>query len=91
MSTDEIKKLDDTTLDEVAGGKTNYEVARDVIDGKYGNGDERIRRLRAAGYDPYAVQQIVNQMVRNGYLDPYRNPFRNPDDRFPPNYVDPYK
>ncbi len=85
---EEVKKLEDEKLDSVAGGrKSDYEVARDVIEGYWGNGDERIRRLRAAGYDPYAVQNIVNQMIRNGYNDPYRNP----DRRFPPNYVDPYK
>ena len=85
---DEMKKLADEKLDGVAGGvKSNYDVAREVIDGRYGNGDERIRRLRAAGYDPYAVQSIVNQLLKDGYKDPYANP----DRRFPPNYVDPYK
>ena len=85
---EEIKKLADEKLDSVAGGlKSNYDVARDVIEGRYGNGDERIRRLRAAGYDPFAIQNIVNQLVKNGYTDPYKNP----DGRFPPNYVDPYK
>ena len=85
---DEMKKLADEKLDGVAGGvKSNYDVARDVIDGRYGNGDERIRRLRAAGYDPYAVQSIVNQILKDGYKDPYANP----DRRFPPDYVDPYK
>ena len=85
---DEMKKLADEKLDGVAGGvKSNYDVAREVIDGRYGNGDERIRRLRTAGYDPYAVQSIVNQLLKDGYKDPYANP----DRRFPPNYVDPYK
>lgn len=85
---DEMKKLADEKLDGVAGGvKSNYDVARDVIDGRYGNGDERIRRLRAAGYDPYAIQSIVNQILKDGYKDPYANP----DRRFPPDYVDPYK
>ena len=85
---DEMKKLADEKLDGVAGGvKSNYDVARDVIDGRYGNGDERIRRLRAAGYDPYAIQSIVNQILKDGYKDPYANP----DRRFPPSYVDPYK
>ena len=37
-------------------------VARAVIRGDYGNGDERRRRLRAAGYDPDAVQRRVNQL-----------------------------
>ena len=31
--------------------------------GKWGNGEERKRKLRAAGYDPGAVQTIVNALV----------------------------
>jgi hypothetical protein len=38
-------------------------VARDVIRGKYGNDQARIRALTAAGYDPYLVQDIVNAML----------------------------
>lgn len=38
-------------------------VARAVIRGDYGNGADRARRLRAAGYDPDAVQRRVNQML----------------------------
>lgn len=38
-------------------------VAREVIDGKWGNGDERSRRLRVAGYDPVAVQREVNRQL----------------------------
>lgn len=38
-------------------------VARAVIRGDYGNGADRERRLRAAGYDPAAVQRRVNQML----------------------------
>ena len=35
-------------------------IAMSVIAGKYGNGEERINRIRAAGYDYYSVQQRVN-------------------------------
>lgn len=38
-------------------------VARAVIRGDYGNGEDRERRLRAAGYDPAAVQARVNQLL----------------------------
>lgn len=38
-------------------------VARAVIRGDYGNGADRARRLRAAGYDPAAVQRRVNQLL----------------------------
>ncbi|MCD4549668.1 N-acetylmuramoyl-L-alanine amidase [Schaalia sp. lx-260] len=38
-------------------------VARDVIAGAYGNGQERYEALRAAGYDPDAVQARVNEIL----------------------------
>ncbi|MBG9985043.1 CHAP domain-containing protein [Aerococcaceae bacterium DSM 111022] len=34
-----------------------------VMRGEYGNGSERVRRLRDAGYDPDAVQEEVNKRV----------------------------
>lgn len=40
--------------------KTNEAIADEVILGKWGNGAERIERLRNAGYDYNAVQSIVN-------------------------------
>ena len=53
-----------TDWDRKVLGKKNLEaVARDVIDGKYGNGEVRKMRLREAGYDPAEVQKVVNRMV----------------------------
>ena len=53
-----------TTYDmRVLGKKALEAVARDVIAGKYGNGEDRKRALRDAGYDPGEVQRIVNRMV----------------------------
>jgi len=43
--------------------KTVQTVAREVIDGKWGNGDDRVRRLTAAGYDARAVQAEVNRQL----------------------------
>lgn len=43
--------------------KSNETVAREVVRGDWGNGDERRRRLQAAGYDYNAVQAIVNRLV----------------------------
>lgn len=40
--------------------KTNAEIAKEVIAGKWGNGTERKKRLEAAGYDYNAVQRAVN-------------------------------
>ncbi len=47
------------------------EIAKDVIAGKYGAGEERKKRLLAKGYDPVAVQALVNQMLHSGYYDKY--------------------
>lgn len=38
-------------------------VAREVIAGQWGNGDDRMNRLRAAGYDAQAVQNRVNALL----------------------------
>lgn len=43
--------------------KSINEVAREVIQGKWGNGDARRKALRAAGYDVDAVQKRVNEML----------------------------
>lgn len=43
--------------------KSNETIAREVIKGMWGNGDDRVRRLRAAGYDPKAIQSIVNRLI----------------------------
>ena len=44
--------------------KSNADVAREVIAGKWGNNPERRQRLQAAGYDPAAVQRLVNQLLK---------------------------
>ena len=43
--------------------KSNEAIAKEVIAGKWGNGDERKKRLREAGYDYSAVQKIVNKLM----------------------------
>ena len=39
-------------------------VAKDVIAGKYGNGDERKENLKKAGYDYKEVQAVVNKLLK---------------------------
>ncbi len=39
-------------------------IAREVIRGDWGNGDERKQKLAAAGYDYSAVQKKVNELLR---------------------------
>lgn len=40
-------------------------IAKQVIAGKWGNGDERIKRLTSAGYDAKKVQAKVNKILAN--------------------------
>lgn len=44
----------------------NYtQAAKDVINGKYGNGDERKNKLNSEGYNSKVVQDIVNDIIIN--------------------------
>ncbi len=44
--------------------KSVEEIAKEVIQGLWGNGQDRVNRLKAAGYDYNAVQQKVNQLMK---------------------------
>ena len=39
------------------------ELAKEVIRGDWGNGDERKKKLREAGYDPAVIQAKVNEIL----------------------------
>lgn len=43
--------------------KSVSEIAKEVINGKWGNGQDRIDRLKKAGYDANAVQAEVNKQL----------------------------
>ena len=47
------------------GKKSVEAVAKEVIAGKWGNGEDRKKRLQAAGYDYPAVQAKVNELVKS--------------------------
>lgn len=47
---------------EIVQKKTITEVAKEVMNGKYGNGSVRVNKLKAEGYDPDAVQTEVNRL-----------------------------
>ncbi len=47
-----------------AAKKTVEQVAQEVLDGKWGNGEERKKKLAAAGYDYEAVQDAVNRLAK---------------------------
>lgn len=43
--------------------KSIEQVAKEVIQGKWGNGAERKKKLAAAGYDYNEVQKMVNRLL----------------------------
>ena len=49
--------------------KSNEELANEVIEGKWGNGEERKRRLTEAGYNYEEIQRLVNE--KYGIYDKY--------------------
>ncbi|MBO5019717.1 MAG: hypothetical protein J6D52_03525 [Clostridia bacterium] len=46
--------------------KTNEQIAREVIAGKWGNGAERKKKLTNAGYNYSLIQKTVNKLVKGG-------------------------
>lgn len=44
--------------------KSNEEIAREVIAGKWGNGAIRKQNLKNAGYNPTVIQALVNKMLK---------------------------
>ena len=44
--------------------KDNHEIALEVLSGLWGNGQDRIDRLSAAGYDAEEVQTEVNKILK---------------------------
>lgn len=45
--------------------KTVTDIAKEVIEGKWGNGAERKKKIISAGYDYNAVQSKVNELLNN--------------------------
>ncbi len=44
--------------------KTNEEIAKEVIEGKWENGQDRVNKLTEAGYNYDEVQSLVNEMLK---------------------------
>lgn len=63
-----IKKYNLTDWDPhyIADLKSMDEIAREVLDGKWGNGAIRKQMLRSAGYNPAMVQAKVNDILKKG-------------------------
>lgn len=60
---DESLFITNKVSDNIQGKKTIDQLAKEVIDGKWSSGDERKKKLIAAGYDYYAVQNKVNEIL----------------------------
>lgn len=43
--------------------KTNQQIALEVIQGKWGNGNTRRQKLTSAGYNYQSIQSIVNSLM----------------------------
>ena len=52
------------TLTDTNTKKSINEIAKEVINGKWGNGEERKRKLEKAGYDYKKVQKEVNRIIK---------------------------
>jgi N-acetylmuramoyl-L-alanine amidase len=52
--------------------KSVTDIAKEVIAGHWGNGEDRKHRLRNAGYDPAEVQKMVNELVSNTPKNPVK-------------------
>ena len=57
------KKVYPTSSSTTTSKKSVETLAREVIQGKWGNGQDRKNRLQAAGYDYNAVQRRVNEIL----------------------------
>ena len=53
----------DYLVEKPAKKKTVAQIAEEVIAGKWGDGDDRKRKLKDAGYNPSAVQRKVNELL----------------------------
>ena len=51
---------------EEAPKKTIEDIVNEVLDGKWGNGDERKKKLTEAGYNYNEIQQIINDRLSSG-------------------------
>ena len=60
----EVNRLVKGTATPTPTKKSNEEIAREVIAGKWGNGAIRKQNLKNAGYNPTVIQALVNKMLK---------------------------
>lgn len=49
--------------------KSTTEIAKEVIDGRWGNGEKRVAALKRAGYNPAIIQKKVNEILKARTID----------------------
>ena len=59
-----IKKKITTKKSTTPKKKTTTQIAKEVIEGKWGNGEERKKRLTKAGYNYNTIQKKVNKLMK---------------------------
>lgn len=59
-----IAEVATTSTKPVVTKKSDMEIAKEVIAGKWGNGNDRKNRLTAAGYNYSTIQQMVNSLCK---------------------------
>lgn len=52
--------------------KSNLDVAKEILEGKWGNGADRKKRLTEAGYNYEDVQGIVNALLNDTQFEPVK-------------------
>lgn len=58
------KELFDMPTSTTATKKSNEEIAKEVVAGKWGNGNARKTALTKAGYDYKTIQSLVNKLLK---------------------------
>lgn len=50
--------------------KSNLDVAKEILEGKWGNGADRKKKLTEAGYNYEDIQGIVNALLNDTQFEP---------------------
>ena len=58
------RKAEQQLFNSADTSSTLLQVAKDVILGKYGNGETRKQKLKKAGYDYKQIQKLVNELLK---------------------------
>lgn len=68
LVTNETKETTITeNVETIVVKKTNEEIAEEVINGLWGNGQDRKKKLTEYGYDYNSIQKIVDELMRNNF------------------------